>query len=126
MDPTVMPLERSLEMATINAARAIGLEDEIGSLEVGKRADIAVFDMRAPHNQVAHNPIANFICTGRGADAHLVLIDGKAVLRDGRLRQGPDPEAVIVEATGRGAAIAEKIGAAPWAKPVWPEQMSPV
>ena len=45
LDPTRMPVERTLEMATINAAKALGLEHEIGSLEAGKRADIAVFDL---------------------------------------------------------------------------------
>ena len=45
LDPTRMPVERTMEMATINAAKALGLEPEIGSLEAGKRADIAVFDL---------------------------------------------------------------------------------
>lgn len=125
LDPNAMPLERSLEMATINAARALGLEDEIGSLEAGKRADIAVFDLRGPHNQVAHNPVAALVCTGRGADAHTVFVNGRQVLRDGRLTQGPDPEAVIKAATDRGRSIATKIGAIEWAKPKWPAPLRP-
>lgn len=123
MDPNAMPLERSLEMATINAAHALGMENEIGSLEVGKRADIAIFDIRGPHNQVAHNPVAGLICTGRGADAHTVFINGRPVLQDGRLTQGPEVSSVIEEATERGRAIATKIGAIEWAKPQWPERL---
>jgi 5-methylthioadenosine/S-adenosylhomocysteine deaminase len=121
LDPTVMPLERSLEMATINAAKALGMEDEIGSLEPGKRADIAVFDLRGPHIQVIHNPIANFICCARGADAHTVFINGQAVLSEGRFKNFTGVDDVIAEATERGRAIATKAGVIDRAKPVWPQ-----
>jgi 5-methylthioadenosine/S-adenosylhomocysteine deaminase len=124
LDPTVMPLERSLEMATINAARALGMADEIGSLEAGKRADIAVFDMRGPHMQVIHNPIANFVCCARGADAHTVLIDGQTVLSEGQFINFSSVEDVIEEATERGRAIATKAGVMDRATPIWPEHAS--
>ena len=71
LDPTRMPAERTVEMATINAAKALGLEREIGSLEVGKRADIAVFDIDKPYIGVLHRPISTFICAGNGSDAKL-------------------------------------------------------
>lgn len=121
LDPTVMPIERSLEMATINAARALGMADEIGSLEAGKRADIAVFDLRGPHIQVVHNPIANFVCCARGADAHTVLIDGETVLSEGRFIKFAQVDDVIAEATERGRAIATKAGVIDRAKPIWPQ-----
>ena len=56
-------------MATINAAKALGLDGEIGSLEPGKRADIAVFDIDKPYVGVLHRPISSFICAGKGSDA---------------------------------------------------------
>ncbi|MCZ6588788.1 MAG: amidohydrolase family protein [Alphaproteobacteria bacterium] len=121
LDPTVMPIERSLEMATINAARALGMADEIGSLEAGKRADIAVFDLRGPHIQVIHNPIANFVCCARGADAHTVLIDGETVLSEGRFIKFANVDDVIAEATERGRAIATKAGVIDRARPIWPQ-----
>ncbi len=65
LDPTVMPPERCLEMATINAARALGLDDEIGSLQPGKLADIAVFDLNTPRAAPAVNPITEFSCVRR-------------------------------------------------------------
>ncbi len=119
-DPTVMPPERSLEMATVHGAKSLGLEDEIGSLEQGKRADVAVFDLRGPHIQVVHKPVSNFVCCGRGADAHTVLIDGNPVLREGRFTAVSDVEAIVREATERGRAIAEKAGHLGRARPKWP------
>ena len=121
LDPTVMPVERALEMATINAATALGMESEIGSLEPGKRADIAVFDMRGPHLHVAHKPISNFVLSGCGSDAHTVLIDGRPVLQDGRLTSGPDPKEVIAEATARARAVATRAGVLEKASKQWPQ-----
>ncbi len=120
LDPTVFSPERALEMATINAARALGMEDEIGSLEPGKRADLVLFDMRGPHLQVMHNPIANFICCARGGDAHTVLIDGRVVLRDGEFPGFSGVDEVIAEATGRARAIARDAGVLDAAAPRWP------
>ncbi len=85
LDPTVMPFEMSLEMATINAARALGLADRVGSLEVGKCADIAVFAMDRVYGQVSHKPVSTFISTGRGVDAQAVLVNGELLLRDGKV-----------------------------------------
>ena len=120
LDPSALSVERSLEMATINGARALGMESEIGSLEKGKRADIAVFDMAGPHIHVVHKPISNFVTCGRGADAHTVIIDGRVVFQDRRFTQGPAPKEVFAEATERGRAIAEKAGVLGRAKMRWP------
>ena len=119
LDPGLMPLEESLEMATINGAAALGMEDEIGSLEPGKRADVAVFDMTGPHVQVVHKPISNFICCGRGSDAHTVLIDGRPILREGRFTAFTDVDEVVQEATRRGRTIAEKTGHSVRSRPNW-------
>ena len=72
LDPTRMPAERAIEMATINAAKALGLEHEIGSLEAGKRADIAIFDLDKPYVGVLHRPISTFVYAGKGSDARAV------------------------------------------------------
>ena len=83
LDPTRMPVERTLEMATINAAKALGLEKEIGSLESGKRADIAIFDLRKPYVGVLHRPLSSFVAAGKGSDVRAVLVDGKVAYRNG-------------------------------------------
>lgn len=86
LDPGAMSTESVLEMATLGGARALGLEQEIGSLEPGKRADVAVFDLRGPHCQVSHKPVSTFVCCARGQDAFAVFVDGRSVHRAGQAR----------------------------------------
>jgi 5-methylthioadenosine/S-adenosylhomocysteine deaminase len=86
MDPTFMSAERVLEMATINGAKAIGLEHELGSLEAGKRADIAIFDLDKAHSTVANRPVSALVFSAHGTDVDIVLVNGEIVLRHGELR----------------------------------------
>ena len=97
LDPTRMPPETAIEMATINAARALRLDDEIGSLEPGKRADIAVFDVDRPHVGILHRPISSFICAGKGTDARCVLVNGDVVYAAGEFPRFGDRERVMRE-----------------------------
>src|SRR5215467_12766730 len=90
LDPTRMPAETTIEMATINAARALGLDREIGSLEPGKRADIAVFALDKPYVGVLHRPISSFICAGKGSDVRCVFVDGDLVYRAGKFTRFAD------------------------------------
>jgi len=120
LDPGALPVERALELATINGARALGLESEIGSLEIGKRADIAIFDMTGPHLHVVHKPISNFVTCGRGADAHTVMVDGQIVFENRRFSRGSSTQEVIAEATTRGRDLAAKAGVLSRAKMQWP------
>jgi 5-methylthioadenosine/S-adenosylhomocysteine deaminase len=84
LDPTAMPFETGLEMATVNAARALGLDAQIGSLESGKCADIVAFDIGHVYAQVSHKPVSTFVATGRGADAQIVFVDGQLLLQHGQ------------------------------------------
>lgn len=84
LDPERMPAERSIEMATINAAKALGLDHEIGSIEIGKRADLAIFDLAKPHVGVVTRPISSLLFAAKGTDASTVLVDGKIVYRNGK------------------------------------------
>ena len=110
LDPTRMPVECSLEMATINAAKALGLENEIGSLEAGKRADIAIFDLNKPYVGVLHRPLSSFVTAGKGSDVRAVLVDGRTVYRGGVFAHLADPQAVVAEAERIGAMIMAKAG----------------
>jgi 5-methylthioadenosine/S-adenosylhomocysteine deaminase len=119
LDPTRMPVECSLEMATINAAKALGLDGEIGSLEIGKRADIAIFDLRKPYVGVLHRPLSSFITAGKGSDVRAVLVDGRIVYRDGRFAHLDDPRSVIAEAEKIGASIIDRAGLCHRLTPAW-------
>jgi 5-methylthioadenosine/S-adenosylhomocysteine deaminase len=122
LDPTRMPVQRAVEMATIDAAKTAGLAAELGSLDVGKQADIAIFDMRRPHVGPLQRPLSAFVAAGKGSDAKCVLVGGKVVYRDGIFTNGPAARDVLMEAEKVGADILAQAGLAeklnsPWPKP---------
>lgn len=116
MDPTVVPAETVLEAATINGAKALGLDHLVGSLEVGKRADFVVLDMRATHLQPWFNPVSAVVYSATGRDVEMVVVDGKEVVQNGKLMT-MDVETVCKEAQWRSkdvvqrAGLMEKVGA---------------
>ena len=82
LDPTALPARVVLEMATINGAIALGLQDKIGSLEVGKKADIVMVDMKKPHLAPLHNVISHLVYSAVGGDVDTVVVDGKVLMRE--------------------------------------------
>ncbi len=72
------------EMATISGARAMGLADEIGSIEGGKKADLVMFDYRQIHLTPATDPLGNLVHVGQGRDVETVIVDGRVVVNGGR------------------------------------------
>jgi 5-methylthioadenosine/S-adenosylhomocysteine deaminase len=119
LDPTIMPPERCIEMATINAAKALGLDGEIGSLEPGKLADIALFDLETPHSSPATNPIASLVFSARGPDAHTVFVNGREVVRDHKLTGLNDVRRLFADARTRAQEIVTKAGLSDRAKSAW-------
>jgi 5-methylthioadenosine/S-adenosylhomocysteine deaminase len=114
-DPTALPAWHALRLATLGGARALGIDDRVGSLEVGKRADLAMVPVDAPGlAPVVDDPLAttvpNLVYGGASADS--VLVDGEFVLRDGQLVPG-DGEAVVAEAQRRAEDAFDR-GAAAW------------
>jgi cytosine/adenosine deaminase-related metal-dependent hydrolase len=85
LDVRVMPAERVLEMATIGGAEALRLERAVGSLEVGKRADLVLYDLDTPEWRPLLNPVNNLVYSASGASVRTVVVDGRIVLDDGRL-----------------------------------------
>lgn len=86
LNPTAMSAETVLEMVTIGGAKALGIDRTVGSLEPGKRADIAVFDLNAVHTQVPHKPLSVFVACAGATDAAWVIVDGRLRVRDGQLQ----------------------------------------
>ncbi|MBF0301750.1 MAG: amidohydrolase [Desulfamplus sp.] len=85
MNPEVLNAETALKMATINGARALGLDSITGSIEVGKRADIIVVNTSAPHMVPMYNPYSHLVYSASGNDVSTSIIDGKLVMKDRKL-----------------------------------------
>jgi 5-methylthioadenosine/S-adenosylhomocysteine deaminase len=85
LDPTVMPSQTVLEMATLGGARVLGMEKEIGSLEAGKKADVIVLELNRPHLQPVYNLVSHLVYSATGADVRDVIIDGKLVMKNRKL-----------------------------------------
>ena len=81
-DPSYMPNGKILEMVTIDSAKALGVQDKIGSLEVNKNADIILIDMEKPHLYPPNMPLFRITNFASGHDVHTVIIDGTIVMED--------------------------------------------
>jgi len=86
MDSTVLPVHSVLGMATIGGARALGLEGSVGSLEVGKKADVILVDFGKPHLTPVHDFYANVVYSARGNDVETVIVDGKILMEGGEVK----------------------------------------
>ena len=80
----LVPAEQALEMATLLGARALGLGDEIGSIEVGKKADLVLFDTRRAEWSAVFDPVNNLVYSADGRSVRTVVADGKVVVDDFR------------------------------------------
>lgn len=85
MNPTVVTAQQALELATIGGARALHLEKEIGSLAVGKRADLIVVDLNAPHLIPLYNLYSHLAYVAEAADVTDTIVNGRVLMRQRRL-----------------------------------------
>jgi 5-methylthioadenosine/S-adenosylhomocysteine deaminase len=115
----IFPPEQMIEMATINGAKSVGMETEIGSLVVGKKADIAMFDTRSAEWRPLLNPLSNLVHSCRGG-AHTVIVDGKVLLSRGEVTS-IDEHQVLTECQRRGLAIAKESGLDLLTRSHWPQ-----
>ena len=113
-DDKVMPVGKVLEMVTIDAAKALHLDHEIGSLEVGKKADVITVDLFKPHMMPLHMPVHRVVCFAQGSDVSEVLVDGKLLVENGEvlsidwramLREVQVEADAAIRRTGRDAAF---------------------
>ncbi|MDP9932785.1 5-methylthioadenosine/S-adenosylhomocysteine deaminase [Variovorax paradoxus] len=118
-DPLLMNPYRVFEMATLEGARAICWDERIGSLEVGKAADLVVFDTSSPHwwPEPFANPVPDLVYGGSGRDARTVVIDGKIVMEDGELL-GIDVNAIGESVRKASHACFDRLGTRPSGR--WP------
>lgn len=90
--PDAMTAQTALEMATINGARVVGMEDELGSIEVGKKADIILLDLNRPHILPIHNIYENIVYCARDGDVDTVIINGKVVMEERKIKTMSEKE----------------------------------
>lgn len=83
---TAISAEEVLKMATIEGAKVLGLENDIGTLEVGKKADIIIIDLNKPHLCPVHDLYSTLAYSVNGADIETVIIDGKVVMKDRKVQ----------------------------------------
>src|SRR6201988_5471027 len=83
--PEVIPANRALRMATIDGAKALGLDAEVGSIEVGKRADLAIIRLDQLHSTPVEDVVSAVVYSAQPNDVDTVLIDGEFVLRERKL-----------------------------------------
>jgi 5-methylthioadenosine/S-adenosylhomocysteine deaminase len=81
-DPRAIPAPVALEMATIDGARAMGMDKEIGSLEPGKRADLLVVSMSSARQTPMYDPVSHLVYVTRGDDVRTTIVNGKILMRD--------------------------------------------
>ena len=110
-DPSVLPEGKALEMVTIDAATALGMEGEIGSLEPGKRADAILVDLRRAHLAPGNMPVHRLVAFANGNDVDTVMVDGRIVLAEGRATR-VDEAAIIAEAEAQAERMIARIDGA--------------
>ncbi|MCL4425304.1 MAG: amidohydrolase [Firmicutes bacterium] len=119
LDPTVITAERVLEMATLDGARSLNWEDEIGSLEVGKKADLFIFNPgRNAKATPLHHPISTLLYSSSQANVQTVVIDGQVVLEDGAITTVNEAR-ILREAQKVAERLARRAGTDRLAKRPW-------
>ena len=107
--PEVLPAARVLRLATIDGARALGLEKEIGSLEAGKRADLIVVNLDQLHSSPQREVVSTLVYSTVSSDVRTTIIDGQVLMRDGLL-VSMNEASVIEDANREAGALAERAG----------------
>ncbi len=108
-DPTIITAEKVLEMATIDGARAIGLDHDIGSIEVGKKADLVVLNFDNVFVTPVHAPVSSLVYSALGNEPETVIVDGQVVMH-GRTMITVSEEEVMQEAQHAADGLAKRAG----------------
>ena len=84
-NPTLLPAEKVLEMATVEGSKALLWESEIGTIEVGKKADLVIIDFKKPHLCPLHSEISHLVYAAKASDVETVIINGKIVMKNRKI-----------------------------------------
>ncbi len=94
LDPTILPANKVLKMATSGGAFALGLEKDIGIIEVGKKADLILINTRSPNMTPFRNPVSHIVYAAEGADVQTVICNGDVLMKDRQLETIDDAEVI--------------------------------
>lgn len=119
LDAETLPPEQVIEIATLGGARCALLGEEVGSIEIGKQADVVIFDTQCPEWQPIYNPLSNMVYSATGSSVDTVIVGGRILVQSGKALAF-DEEEVIAKASQRTAQILEKTNLWPRVKPAWP------
>src|SRR5262249_2355344 len=108
-DPAAFPALDILRAATSDAARALGIDHLVGTLEPGKRADVIAVRTKTARLMPWHDPVANLVYAARGSDVTAVYVDGRPLVRDGRVVE-LDAERILAEAAQAARVLADARG----------------
>jgi 5-methylthioadenosine/S-adenosylhomocysteine deaminase len=108
-DPTSVPAQTALDMATIGGARALGMPQQIGSLEAGKRADLIAVSMSAARQTPMYEPVSHLVYVTRGDDVRTTIVNGKVLMKDRQVRT-LNRAAVIADANRFALKVKEAVG----------------
>jgi len=109
-DPTVLPAPTALKMATVNGARVLGLQDQVGALVPGLKGDIMVIDLDQPHLTPLYDPYSHLVYAATGADVQTVLVHGRVLVQDRRLISFDLEETLAKARELAGGLLAKKMG----------------
>jgi 5-methylthioadenosine/S-adenosylhomocysteine deaminase len=107
-DPTAVPAQASLDMATVGGARALGLEPMIGSLEAGKRADLIAVSTASARQTPIYDPVSHLVYVTKGDDVRTTIVNGKVLMRDRQVRT-LDRAAVVADASRLAKKVAQAV-----------------
>jgi 5-methylthioadenosine/S-adenosylhomocysteine deaminase len=108
-DPRTLPAAEVIAMATIEGARAIGLDQQIGSLEPGKRADLIIVGMHAARQTPMYDPLSHLVYTTRGDDVRTTVVNGTVLMREKQVLT-LDEAAVLAEARTLASQVRKAVG----------------
>ena len=107
-DPSLLNARDVVRMATIGGAEVLGLDDQIGSLEAGKQADIIIIPLNKPHLTPMYDPYSLLVYAVSGGDVDTVMVQGKILMENGKLKT-LDEASILKEARQTAARIRDKV-----------------
>ena len=109
MEPTILSAGPVLTMATIGGARVVGMDNKIGSLEVGKEADLIVVNGNGPHMVPRYDLVSLLVYNAKGSDVLMTMVAGKVLYQMGYFST-VDAEQVLADARAQGEIVKEAVG----------------